>query len=247
MIKHGLCGSGVLAMAASLLLQPQLSEAQHGGGGGRSGASGNRSNNSSGSGTRSSYRPGGYSSSSGYRSSNRYGNSRYGNSRYGYSRYGYGYGRYGYGRYGYGRYGYGRYGYGGYGYGGTTQAYQSFYPPGTASDGSPNAVHLLVVVPQANARVFFDGSPTRQTGPEREFVTEMAAGTSGTYQIEARWTANGQPRVETRSVRVRPGLWQVVDFNQPPDEGEPSQKGPPGDDPSRKGPPGEDDPSPKTP
>jgi len=160
----------------------------------------------------------------------------------GYGRYGYGgYGGYGgsYGGYG-GSYGYPSYGYSsyyaapGYSYGstyspavspysGTTQASQSFYPSSTSGNIVPaggvpslrsNQVRVLVVVPNPNAQVLFDGNPTRQRGTEREFVTEMAPGTKGTYQVTARWTENGQMHEETRNVRVRAGQGRVVDFNQ---------------------------------
>jgi uncharacterized protein (TIGR03000 family) len=104
-----------------------------------------------------------------------------------------------------------------YTYGGTTGSYQSFYPPETMTGSvgaSPNEVHLLVVVPEDNAQVLIDGNPTRQTGHEREFVTEMNPGTAGIYHVTARWKENGQAHEETRDVRVRPGAWRVVDFNQ---------------------------------
>jgi hypothetical protein len=42
----------------------------------------------------------------------------------------------------------------------------------------------------------------------------MQPGTSGTYHIQVRWTANGQQREETRDVRVRAGQQQVVDLSQ---------------------------------
>ena len=134
--------------------------------------------------------------------------------------YGGGYGGSGYYSSGYGSPAYSSgytYSPGAYAYGGTTSSYQSFYPPETTTGSAgadPNAVHIMVVVPQDSAQVLIDGNTTRQTGHEREFVTEMSPGTTGTYHITARWNENGQPREETRDVRVRPGLWQVVDFNQ---------------------------------
>jgi uncharacterized protein (TIGR03000 family) len=132
--------------------------------------------------------------------------------------YGYGYAYRGYG----GFYGYAP-GYGGFGYGGPNYAlapgvnpsYQSFYPPTTGTQGSSNETRIKVLLPDPSARVIIDGNPTRQTGTEREFVTELQPGTSGTYQITARWTENGETREVTRDVPVRPGQWQVVDFNRP--------------------------------
>jgi len=206
MSKRFVRGAGVLAVAAVLLL-PQVSQAQRRGGllGGG-------------------YR-GGYGGG--------YGGMGYGSPGYG----GWGYGTPGYGGYygnnlGYGMMGPG-YNYGGYGFGrpvyngmnnwgpnyavnpDMAQPYQSFYPPETGSQSSPNETRVRVRVPDPNAKVFFDGTPTRQTGAEREFVTEMQPGSTGTYQIKARWTDDGQPREETRNVQVRPGQTQVVDFTRP--------------------------------
>jgi len=199
MWKRFVWGASVLALAgAAVLLQPQVSEAQR-----RGLLRGMRGNS-------------GY----GGRGYGNYGYGGYGGSGYGYPGYGYGTGL-GYGGYGMGRgYGMGTYGsgYGGTNYGyspGMPQSSQSFYPPATGATNSPNEVHLKVLVPDPNARVLIDGSPTTQTGPEREFVTEMQPGTSGTYLIKARWTANGQPREEVRNVPVQPGAWRVVDFTRP--------------------------------
>jgi uncharacterized protein (TIGR03000 family) len=147
---------------------------------------------------------------------------------------GWGYGTYGYGGYGgYRGYGIGNPGYGGYGLGGGymgayspgnggmyfsntpgMQSYQSFYPPQLGMQGSPNEVRLVVRVPDPNAQVIIDGNPTRQTGLEREFVSEMQPGSSGTYQVKVRWTENGRTREQTRNVPVRPGQQQVVNITQ---------------------------------
>jgi uncharacterized protein (TIGR03000 family) len=122
---------------------------------------------------------------------------------------------------GYGNYGYGGYGYPGYGQGtyfgntpGGMQSYQSMYPPQLGMQGSPNETRLLVRVPDPNAQVIIDGNQTRQTGSDREFVSEMQPGSSGTYQVRVRWTENGRTREQTRDVPVRPGQRQVVDFTQ---------------------------------
>ena len=83
-----------------------------------------------------------------------------------------------------------------------------------AKAAAPNAVHMMVVVPRADAKVFFNGQPTYQTGYERTFFTEMAPATTGVYHIKVRWTENGRVHTETRNVDVHPGSWEVVDFNQ---------------------------------
>jgi uncharacterized protein (TIGR03000 family) len=187
MLKRYVWGAGVLAVLAVLLL-PQVSEAQRRGLFGR-----NRAN---------------------------YGGWGYGG--YGYGGYG-GYGYPGYGGYapglGYGTTGYGMATYGpalaGTTYGpGTLQSYQSFYPPQGGSADQASTTRILVLVPDPNARVLIDGNQTQQTGTQREYVTDMQPGTSGTYHITVRWTANGQQREEMRDVRVRAGQRQVVDLSQ---------------------------------
>lgn len=215
MVKRFWWGAGVLLVAgAAVLLLPQTSEAQRRGFGGFGGL-GNWGTGSSGF----------YGFGTGLGG---FGAPSLG---YGFPGSNYGYGWNNYGGYGLGNFGYGM-GYGGYGnwnyapgytytYPGYTygngmrlQSNQAFYPPQAASQSSPNEVHLMVVVPKSDAQIFIDGRQTQQRGFEREFVSEMKPGSSGTYHIKARWNQSGQTHEETRDVRVRPGQWQVVDFNQ---------------------------------
>ena len=200
----------VLVASAAVLLLPQTSQAQRRffGGLGNYGGWGTGSSGFNGFGIG----PGGFGAQ---------------NLGYGFpgSSYGYGLGNnFGYGM-GYGRYGYGNfaptYTYPNYTYPGNTyrsgvmQTNQAFYPPQSASQTSPNEVHMMVVVPQPNAQVTIDGNQTRLHGFEREFISEMKPGSSGTYHVKAHWTQNGQKHEETRKVRVHPGAWRVVDFTRP--------------------------------
>ena len=74
-----------------------------------------------------------------------------------------------------------------------------------------------MVAPTADAQVFFNGVLTQQQGTERAFVSPpLAPGKSYQYQIEARWTENGQTVDQTRSVPVTAGQAAVVDFTAPP-------------------------------
>jgi uncharacterized protein (TIGR03000 family) len=74
---------------------------------------------------------------------------------------------------------------------------------------------VVVRVP-ANAQVWFDGNLTRSTGPERSFETPaLTAGKTYRYDIKARWLRDGQPVDLTRSVDIRPGGRNVVDFLSP--------------------------------
>lgn len=93
----------------------------------------------------------------------------------------------------------------------TTQS--SLYPP--SSSVAENAARVRVRVP-ANATVWFEGDQTRQTGPERDFVSPpLSPGQTYTYDIRARWTDNGQPVEQTRTIRVRAGETSTVDFTSP--------------------------------
>jgi len=69
----------------------------------------------------------------------------------------------------------------------------------------PNAVLLSLRVP-ANAEVLIDGSKTSQTGAVRDFVTPpLETGREFSYDIKARWTANGQPVERERHVTFHAG------------------------------------------
>ena len=58
----------------------------------------------------------------------------------------------------------------------------------------------------ANAQVWFDGSPTAQTGSVRPFITEgLEPGKDYSYEIRARWTENGRPVEQTRKITFRCG------------------------------------------
>jgi uncharacterized protein (TIGR03000 family) len=75
--------------------------------------------------------------------------------------------------------------------------------------------HLMVRVP-ADAQLSFDGTPTQQTGPQREFVSPtLTPGQDYTYEIKARWTEDGKTVDRTRTVHVRANDWISVDMTQP--------------------------------
>jgi uncharacterized protein (TIGR03000 family) len=78
-----------------------------------------------------------------------------------------------------------------------------------------NAAKVHVRVPAA-ATVWFEGDQTRQTGPARDFVSPpLTPGQTYTYDVRARWTENGRPVEQTRTVRVRAGDTSTVDFTSP--------------------------------
>jgi uncharacterized protein (TIGR03000 family) len=85
-------------------------------------------------------------------------------------------------------------------------------PPPAQAD---NAAHIKVVVP-AEAQIFFNGSPTRKVGEEREFVSPpLTPGQSYRYTIEARWMENGREVDQTRTVTVAAGQAALINFNVP--------------------------------
>jgi uncharacterized protein (TIGR03000 family) len=156
-----------------------------------------------------------------------------------YPRY-YGYGGY-YGGYYPGSYGYAGLGYGGYYPGYVTNSSGGYYPGYTYASGpvysgnivaaagppatvngtrqasyytpaADNKAHLHVHVP-AGARVWVGGAATTQTGTERDFVSpELNPGKTYSYEVKARWTQDGQPVEETRTVKVRANETSNVRF-----------------------------------
>jgi uncharacterized protein (TIGR03000 family) len=75
-----------------------------------------------------------------------------------------------------------------------------------------NRARIWLAVP-ADAEVWFDGEPTKQTGGLRQFVSPpLAPGRSYTYAVRVRWTKDGQPVEEERRISVRAGAWSRFDF-----------------------------------
>jgi len=87
------------------------------------------------------------------------------------------------------------------------QAY--YYEPAVAQQSAT----VLVQLPRADAKVWFDGSATTQQGMERSFYTPpLDPGGTFTYTIRARWLENGQTIDREQSVNVRPGQTVTVAF-----------------------------------
>lgn len=80
-----------------------------------------------------------------------------------------------------------------------------------------NVAGIRVLVPDANAKVWFDGTLTNQKGTDRLFNTpELAPGGTYSYRIRASWQ-DGQ-QVQEQVVQVTPGQTVVVDFSRPVSE-----------------------------
>jgi uncharacterized protein (TIGR03000 family) len=94
----------------------------------------------------------------------------------------------------------------------TTNTYQSFY---AGPQGNPNSASIQVVVPDPNAQVMFDGTPTQQRGTNRSFVTPpLNPDKESHYTITATWTENGQSVTRDRRITVQPGARVRVDFTE---------------------------------
>jgi len=94
------------------------------------------------------------------------------------------------------------------------------YESPTATTATPVAAttttraNVQVRVAAQDAEVYFDGVRTNQTGLVREFVTPPLDA-AGTYTVEARWVAQGQPVRARRTITLRPGSNQAVDLTTP--------------------------------
>jgi uncharacterized protein (TIGR03000 family) len=205
MLRNWTCTAAIVGVTALMLLTPDTSFAQRGGGGhgGRAGWGG------------------GWGVGMGV-----------GGAGYGYGGYyapGYGYGGY-YGD-GYGSpYNPSYMSTGTYAAAATTSYNAFYYNQGSTSDASygqqKNMARVTVKVPSPDAKVEFGDKWTKQTGTTRLFVSPpLEAGYTYTYHITARWTDNGGREIEReRNVKVQPGQQVSVDFSQPLQQPETSGK-----------------------
>jgi uncharacterized protein (TIGR03000 family) len=87
----------------------------------------------------------------------------------------------------------------------------SYYP----SDGLANTAQIRVIVPDAQARLMFDETATKQVGVDRLFTTPtLNPSGPNTYLIRATFVQNGKEVVQQRSVTVMPGRTYVLDFTR---------------------------------
>jgi uncharacterized protein (TIGR03000 family) len=206
-------------LATGLLLSANAAHAQRGGGG-RGGGGGAAHAGGA-------YHAGGYGGA-------------YNHGGYYHNGYGYGYGGIGIGI-----------GLGGYGYGyGYPYAYPydypiivpraAYYPPivGQLPPNDPplplntqppaptsGAANVRVLVPDGQAKVFFDGNPTTQGGTDRLFHTPTLSGAGPySYRIRATWMQNGKEMTQEFAAQVSPGQTTTVDFTRPASEPVPLPK-----------------------
>lgn len=93
-----------------------------------------------------------------------------------------------------------------------TELRQSFY----YDPALQQSARIIVLLPNQDAEVWFDDTPTKQRGMERVFNTP-ALENDGAYTIKARWSENGTMANREQRVQVRPGQAVTVDLraNQP--------------------------------
>jgi len=96
---------------------------------------------------------------------------------------------------------------------GYEEAEQGAQPAITQPRGDEAMVRVLV--PNADARVTFDGYQTQQRGMQRTFTTTLPERNKDfTYMVRATWTEDGREMKRERKVKVRAGQPVTVDFRQ---------------------------------
>jgi uncharacterized protein (TIGR03000 family) len=92
------------------------------------------------------------------------------------------------------------------------QVRDSFYAAPVAVQQS---VNIAVLVPAADAQVWFENRLTAQNGMERLFHSPpLDPSHSYTYTIKARWMENGQAVIRERQVNVQSGQNVTVNFRE---------------------------------
>jgi uncharacterized protein (TIGR03000 family) len=90
------------------------------------------------------------------------------------------------------------------------QVRQSYYPAPAAVQQHAN---LTVLVPTADAKVWFDGNATSQQGTERLFHSpDLEPSHNFTYTIKARWMENGKAVTRERQINVQAGQSTTINF-----------------------------------
>jgi uncharacterized protein (TIGR03000 family) len=99
--------------------------------------------------------------------------------------------------------------------------------PAAVDDGPPSAAEESEHVPAAavpagalirirtapGAKLWFDASPTNQTGAVRTFSTPpLSGGKTYIYEVRACWLEEGRPVVRSRTITVTPGEISEVDL-----------------------------------
>lgn len=98
----------------------------------------------------------------------------------------------------------------GYGY---TTAMPAMTMPATSTTSESKPGIVTVMVPNADAEVWFEDTALPQTGKERTFNTPaLVEGKTYNYTVKAKWMTAGKPVEKTLPVSVRAGQTSTVDF-----------------------------------
>jgi uncharacterized protein (TIGR03000 family) len=93
----------------------------------------------------------------------------------------------------------------------------NYYAPPTPAPALTTTIEVRL---PAEAALWFDGTPTAQTGGRRTFTTPpLLPGVTYTYDLSARWRRRDRDVMRGERLTVRAGEAVVVDFG--PREGEP--------------------------
>jgi uncharacterized protein (TIGR03000 family) len=90
--------------------------------------------------------------------------------------------------------------------------YRSYYyaPRSEAAESSPVFIDVLA---RPGAEIWFDGTRTTQTGPDREFVSPpLSPEHSYSYDVRVRWSERGREIDQTRHVTFYAGDRILLDF-----------------------------------
>lgn len=92
----------------------------------------------------------------------------------------------------------------------------AYLPLTVAMQSGPAPAQIRVLVPDPNAKVWFDGNPTKSTGTDRLYHTPpLTAETGNTYRIRAAWGPPGAEMIQEQEVSATPGRVTLVDFTRP--------------------------------
>ena len=86
---------------------------------------------------------------------------------------------------------------------------QSFYsgPPATA-----DKMQFHVLLPAADAKLFFNDQLVEQQGEDRKLITASAPNEQYHYRVRATWMENGQEKSELHGLDLRPGQMATIQF-----------------------------------
>ena len=86
---------------------------------------------------------------------------------------------------------------------------QSFYSGPSANN---DRMEFRVMLPAADAKLFFNDQLVEQRGEDRTLTTASASPGTYDYQVRATWLENGQEKSESHEVHLHPGQRATIQF-----------------------------------